>query len=86
MERAGTGGALFRNLYRDYLRECADRLEDPKIEQAHSMFTEIAPMWVSVSDSIDHAGRTGEHQELVRASKLLLEIADKERAAMELLL
>ncbi|MBH0330518.1 lantibiotic ABC transporter [Brevibacillus brevis] len=86
MERAGTGGALFRNLYRDYLRECADRLEDPWIEQAHCMFTEIAPMWVSVSASIDHAGRTGEHQELVHASKLLLEIADKERAAMELLL
>lgn len=86
MERAGTGGALFRNLYRDYLRDCADRLEDPKIEQAHRMFTEIAPMWVNVSASIDHAGRTGNHQELVQASKLLLEIADKERAAMELLL
>lgn len=86
MERAGTGGALFRNLYRDYLKECADRLEDPRIEQAHHLFTEIAPMWVSVSALIDRAGRTGDHKELVQASKLLLEIADKERTAMELLL
>lgn len=86
MERGGTGGALFRNLYRDFLRECAERLEDPKIEQAHYLFTEIAPMWSSVSALIDRAGRTGDHKELVQASKLLLEIAEKERVAMELLL
>lgn len=86
MERAGTGGALFRNLYRDFLKECADLLEDRKIEHAHGLFSEIAPMWVRVSASIDRAGRTGDHQELLQASQLLLEIADKERKAMELLL
>ncbi|MFF3926440.1 BtrH N-terminal domain-containing protein [Paenibacillus lactis] len=86
MERGGTGGALFRNLYRDYLKECADQLADPRIEQAYLLFTEIAPMWVNVSALIDQAGRTGSHQELQQASKLLLEIADKERTAMELLL
>lgn len=86
MERAGTGGALFRNLYRDYLKECADRLEDPRIEQAYLLFTEIAPMWASVSAAIDLAGRSGNTQELQQASNLLLEIADKERASMELLL
>jgi len=86
MERGGTGGALFRNLYRDYLKECTDQLADPRIEQTYLLFTEIAPMWVSVSALIDRAGRTGSHQELQQASKLLLEIADKERTAMELLL
>ncbi|MDF2835012.1 MAG: lantibiotic transporter [Paenibacillus sp.] len=86
MERAGTGGALFRNLYRDFLKECADILEDPKIERACRLFTEIAPLWVNVSALIDHSGRTGSHQELQQASALLLEIAEKERMAMELLL
>lgn len=86
MEKAGTGGALFRNLYRDFLKECVDLLGDPKVEQAYLRFTEIAPMWVSVSSLIDHAGRTGNHRELNQVSKLLLEIADKERVAMELLL
>ncbi|TKI57462.1 DUF4872 domain-containing protein [Brevibacillus antibioticus] len=86
MERAGTGGALFRNLYRDFLKECTDLLEDPKLEQAYLMFAEIAPMWASVSSLIDHAGRTGSYQELKQVSKFLVEIADKERAAMELLL
>jgi len=82
MERAGTGGALFRNLYRDFLKECVDLFGDPKVEQAYLMFTEIAPMWVNVSSLIDLAGRTGNEQELNQASKLLLEIADKERIAM----
>ncbi|MDO7908754.1 BtrH N-terminal domain-containing protein [Paenibacillus sp. JX-17] len=85
MERAGTGGALFRNLYRDFLKECVDLLGDSQIEQAYLLFTIIAPMWVNVSSMIDLAGRTGNHQELNQVSKLLLEIADKERAAMRLL-
>ncbi|SES94054.1 BtrH N-terminal domain-containing protein [Paenibacillus sp. NFR01] len=85
MERAGTGGALFRNLYRDFLKECVDLLGDPNIEQAYLAFTEIAPMWVNVSSAIDLAGKTGNLQELNQVSKLLLEIADKERVAMEFL-
>lgn len=85
MERAGTGGALFRNLYRDFLKECLDLFGDPKVEQAYLLFTEIAPIWVNVSSLIDLAGRTGDLRELSQASKLLLEIADKERAAMEYL-
>lgn len=86
MERAGTGGALFRNLYRDFLKECVDLFGDSKVVQAYWLFTEIAPMWVSVSSLIDHVGRMGNHQELSQVSELLLEIADKERVAMELLL
>ncbi|MFB9328733.1 BtrH N-terminal domain-containing protein [Paenibacillus aurantiacus] len=86
MERAGTGGALFRNLYRDFLNECLEQLGDPKIERACRLFTEIAPLWVDVSASIDRAGRTGSLEELQHASKLLLEIAEQERTAMELLL
>lgn len=85
MERAGTGGALFRNLYGDFLKECVELLEDIKVEKAYHMFIEIAPMWTSVSALIERVGRTGNHQELQQASKLLLEIAEKERTAMELL-
>jgi hypothetical protein len=85
MERAGTGGALFRNLYRDFLKECVDLLGEPGVERAYELFTEIAPMWTRISSSIDRAGRTGDHQELYRVSDLLLEVADKERAAMEIL-
>ncbi|MNY75903.1 hypothetical protein D3C86_2153180 [compost metagenome] len=59
---------------------------DSRLDKAHRLFTEIAPMWVSVSSMFDKAGRTGNYQELNQASKLLIEIANKEREAMELLL
>ncbi|MNE63889.1 hypothetical protein D3C80_1592670 [compost metagenome] len=86
MERAGTGGALFRNLYRDFLKECTELVGDSKIERAYLLFTEIAPMWTTVSSLIDLAGKKGCYQELNQVSRLLLDIADKERTAMELLL
>ncbi|NOU90454.1 DUF4872 domain-containing protein [Paenibacillus sp. LMG 31460] len=86
MERAGTGGALFRNLYRDFLKECVDMFGDSKLEQAYFLFAEIAPMWSGVSASIDKAGRTGNLQELNLASELLVDIAERERVAMEFLL
>ncbi len=86
MERGGTGGALFRNLYRDFLNESAELLEDPKVKQACLMFERIAPMWTAVSSLIDDAGKTGSFQNLEQVSRLLLEIADQERTAMELLL
>ncbi|MEK8213452.1 BtrH N-terminal domain-containing protein [Paenibacillus sp. FSL L8-0463] len=86
MEKAGTGGALFRNLYRDFLKECVDLLSNSKIEKAYLLFTEIALLWNNVSASIDNAGRTGNQQELRRGSELLSDIAQRERSAMELLL
>jgi hypothetical protein len=86
MEKAGTGGAIFRNLYRDFLKESMEICNDSSIEQAYLMFMEIAPLWNEVSASIDKAGRTG-HMELLRhASELLLHIAHKEKEAMGLLL
>ncbi len=86
MERAGTGGALFRNLYRDFLQECMELLSDPQIVQAHHLFVQIAPLWIAVSTAIDQAGKTADEQYVRQASALLVEIADRERTAMELLL
>lgn len=86
MERAGTGGALFRNLYRDFLKEAAELLDDTNVTRAHERFAEIAPLWVEVACLIDRAGTAGDREPLRQASGLLLDIADRERAAMELLL
>ena len=38
MERAGKGGALFRNLYTDFLEESAALLENQEIELVHKDF------------------------------------------------
>ncbi|MFX3631413.1 MAG: BtrH N-terminal domain-containing protein [Candidatus Pristimantibacillus sp.] len=86
MEKGGTGGAFFRNLYRDFLKESMEICGDSKLELAYFSYIEIASLWNEVSTSIDKAGRTGHMDNLEQASKLLLQIVRKEKEAMELLL
>src|ERR1035437_4945348 len=40
MEKAGTGGALFRNLYRDFLKESYDLLKLDKLKAGYEAFVE----------------------------------------------
>ncbi|MEV0328887.1 BtrH N-terminal domain-containing protein [Micromonospora echinospora] len=85
MERGGTGGALFRAMYRDFLAECATIVVDDDIRLGHQMYAEIAPLWTEVSQHITAAGETGDPDRLTRASAILTELADRERAAMRVL-
>jgi hypothetical protein len=50
MERAGTGGALFRNLYRDFLEESSKRTGIMEIENAYREFIQIAKLWTDISN------------------------------------
>lgn len=45
MERGGTGGSLFRNMYRDFLKECLIIIDYAPLQNAYDLFSEIAPMW-----------------------------------------
>ena len=83
MERAGTGGALFRNLYRDFLKESAELLESQHIEEAYKKYAAIADHWREVSALFFQAGESGNFKYIEQASKLLLDIPESERAAME---
>ena len=56
MENAGTGGALFRNLYRDFLKESYDLLKLDKLKTGHEAFVEIATLWTSVADLFQKVG------------------------------
>ncbi|MGW9197641.1 BtrH N-terminal domain-containing protein [Micromonospora chersina] len=85
MERGGTGGALFRNMYRDFLAECATVVDDDNLRLGHQLYTEIAPLWTEVSHQIATAGETGDPDHLTRASAILTELADRERHAMQIL-
>ncbi|MDQ1130076.1 BtrH N-terminal domain-containing protein [Microbacterium sp. SORGH_AS_0888] len=86
MERGGTGGALFRNLYRDFLTECRGLLEGVPgtdlVEQGRDLFAESALLWTSVADLIEKAGVTGSPDNLTEASQLLDDIATIETSAM----
>lgn len=86
MERAGTGGALFRNLYRDFLTECHGLLEGRPgadlVEQGRDLFAESALLWTSVAELIEKAGASGSPDHLAKASQLLDDIATIETSAM----
>jgi hypothetical protein len=50
MERAGTGGSLFRNLYRDFLKESGEILNSTELQEAYNDYSIIADQWKMVSD------------------------------------
>ena len=86
MERGGTGGALFRNLYRDFLKESAELLNSEIINKAYNEFKGIAKLWSEVSFLFEKTGKTSDVQYINQASDILRELSAKEKAAMEMLL
>ncbi|MFG1941358.1 BtrH N-terminal domain-containing protein [Nonomuraea sp. NPDC048826] len=85
MERAGTGGALFRALYRDFLDECSRLIDDPGLRTGHRLYAEAAERWTEVSTLIAKAGDSGDAGCLEQAGAVLRELARIERDAMEAL-
>jgi len=85
MEKAGTGGALFRNLYRDFLKESYDLLKLDKLKVGYEAFVEIASLWSSVSELFEKASQTKDIQYIQQASETLKRISEKERKTMEIL-
>jgi hypothetical protein len=86
MERAGTGGAIFRSFYRDFLKESYDLLKKGEINEASKMFSEIAALWTEVSSLFEKTAETKNIEYIVEASEKLVDLSGKEKAAMELLL
>ena len=86
MERAGTGGALFRNMYRDFLQEAHQLTGAENINAAHSAFVNIAHDWSQVIALFEQVGATGDRTYVEQASELLKSLAKQEQAAMQLLL
>jgi hypothetical protein len=86
MERAGTGGALFRNLYRDFLKESYGIIQKEQAKDAAQLFSETAILWTKVASLFDKAGDTKKVDHINQAAEILVEISSKEKLAMEALL
>ena len=86
MERAGTGGALFRNFYRDFLRESREHLPGARatLEAGHAMFAESAEAWSKIARLVGSAAQ-GSDAPLLEAADLCERIATLETAAMRAL-
>jgi hypothetical protein len=85
MEKAGTGGALFRNLYRDFLKESYDLVKLDKLKKGHESFVAIASLWASVSALFEKVGQTKDFKYIQQASDILKIISEKEKKNMEML-
>jgi hypothetical protein len=83
MEKAGTGGALFRNLYRDFLKESYDLLKVSKLKSGHEAFVEIAELWTSVSQLFENVSQTKDFKYIQQASDILKQLSTKEKNAMD---
>lgn len=87
MERAGTGGSLFRSLYRDFLAEAAALLpaRAGPIRQAHRGFARSAEMWARVAGLLEVCAGDGRAEHLTEAALLVRRIAEEEGPSMEIL-
>lgn len=85
MEKAGTGGSIFRNFYRDFLIESSDILTNSRIKRGSELFTTIAEQWKEVAVLLEETSRTLEQKHLVQASELSKFLAKAEVEAMRLL-
>jgi hypothetical protein len=60
LEKAGTGGGAFRNLYSRYLSEAGDMLDAPELRAAALTYRTLAAQWRDVAglldESVDQAG------------------------------
>ncbi len=83
MERAGTGGALFRNLYRDFLKESCQLLQIEQLYTAYQAFVEIASLWTAVSELFLEVSANAKRSDIEAASEVLKTLSAKERQAME---
>ncbi|MEM7392652.1 MAG: BtrH N-terminal domain-containing protein [Verrucomicrobiota bacterium] len=82
MERAGTGGALFRNLYRDFLREAYELLRYEPLLEAHEAFTEIAGNWTRVAALFERVTGPDDTDIVDEASLTLAAISRAEKRVM----
>lgn len=85
MEKAGTGGALFRNFYRDFLKESYELRKQSKLKSGYEAFVEIAKLWISVSTLFEKVSQTKDVRYIYQASEILKTISTKEKNTMEIL-
>ncbi len=83
MERAGTGGSLFRNLYRDFIKESSELLKTESLNKISMEYAHIAKQWKNIADMFVEIAETENIQIVQQASELLVELSQLEKTAME---
>ncbi|NHZ92753.1 DUF4872 domain-containing protein [Massilia sp. CCM 8733] len=80
MERAGTGGGMFRRIYARFLKQGGKLTGVKELAPAAKEFDAIADLWTEVAHLIERAGKSGSKDALASAGTLLAEISAREQA------
>lgn len=83
MEKGGTGGSLFRNIYRDFLKESGELIESNKLIKASEEYNQIAKLWKDITDLFIKIGETEDIKYVNYASEILVELSVREKIVME---
>lgn len=83
MERGGTGGSLFRNIYRDFLKESGEIIKSDELIEASKEYNEIAKLWKGVADLFVKIGETKDIKYVNSASEILVKLSEREKTVME---
>ncbi|MFK8037070.1 MAG: BtrH N-terminal domain-containing protein [Crocinitomicaceae bacterium] len=83
MESGGTGGSLFRNIYRDFLKESGILFESNELIKVSTDYDTIAKLWKDVSDLFIKIGEAEDIKYVNYASEVLIELSELEKTAME---
>ena len=86
MERAGTGGALFRNLYRDFLQASYEITGLDALHKGYEAYREHAKKWTDISGLFQKIGETKHENDVKKASEIFLQLSNDEKQTMEALL
>jgi hypothetical protein len=86
LEKAGTGGGCFRNLYSRFLRQAGEVLEAPELLRAAETYRLLAVAWREVAALLGAAAedpRRGMYAPGGAPQRLLARVADLERSGIE---
>lgn len=85
MEKAGTGGGIFRYIYADFLNEAHDITGLAPLKEAATAYALIAKDWTQVANLFETAGKSGDPKYIDETSDILKDLSKREQAAMSLL-
>jgi hypothetical protein len=83
MERAGTGGALFRNLYRDFLKEAYEVTGLLELSPAYHAYKGHATLWTEIAALFQKVSETQDERYLIQASEIFLQLSIEEPQTMK---
>ncbi|NQW07409.1 MAG: BtrH N-terminal domain-containing protein [Candidatus Pelagibacter sp.] len=83
MEKGGTGGSLFRNIYRDFLKESGELIKSNELIEASEEYNKISKLWKDVADLFIKTGETEDIKYVNQASEIFIELSEREKTVME---